>query len=67
MKKVSLLDENWKENPELLRIKNRGQGLESKYAPAVLEIIENVRNFRDRAVFGYAEKFDRVKLTPENV
>ncbi len=67
MRTVNLRKENWKEDPELSRIRNRGQGLESKYAPAVLEIIENVRNFRDRAVFGYAEKFDRVKLTPENV
>ena len=67
MRIVPLFDENWKENPELLRIKNRGQGLESKYAPAVLEIIENVRNFRDRAVFGYAKKFDRVELNAENV
>ena len=67
MRIVPLFDENWKENPELLRIKNRGQGLEPKYAPAVLEIIENVRNFRDRAVFGYAKKFDRVELNAENV
>ena len=67
MRIVPLFDENWKENPELLRIKNRGQGLESKYASAVLEIIENVRNFRDRAVFGYAKKFDRVELNAENV
>ncbi len=67
MKTVDLRKENWKEDTELSRIRNRGQGLESKYAPAVLEIIENVRNFRDRAVFGYAKKFDRVELTPENV
>ncbi len=67
MRIVNLRKANWREDPELSRIRNRGQGLESKYAPAVLEIIENVRNFRDRAVFGYAEKFDRVKLTPENV
>jgi len=67
MKTVDLRKENWKEDPELSRIRNRGQGLESKYAPAVLEIIENVRNFRDSAVFSYAKKFDRVELTPENV
>ncbi len=67
MRIVDLRKENWKENPELSRIRNRGQGLESKYAPAVLEIIENVRNFRDRAVFGYAKKFDRVELSSENV
>ena len=67
MRVVDLRKENWKEDPELSRIRNRGQGLESKYAPAVLEIIENVRNFRDRAVFGYAKKFDRVDLNSENV
>lgn len=67
MKTVDLRKENWKEDPELSRTRNRGQGLESKYAPAVLEIIENVRNFRDSAVFSYAKKFDRVELTPENV
>ncbi len=67
MKIVNLRKDNWKEDPELSRIRNRGLGLESKYAPAVLEIIENVRNFRDRAVFGYAKKFDRVELNSENV
>jgi len=67
MRVVDLRKENWKEDRELSRIRNRGQGLESKYASAVLEIIENVRNFRDRAVFGYAKKFDRVDLNSENV
>ena len=67
MRIVNLRTENWEKNPELLRIKNRGQGLESKYAQSVLEIIENVRNFGDNAVFSYARKFDRVELTPENV
>ncbi|WP_456436007.1 histidinol dehydrogenase [Thermovibrio ammonificans] len=67
MKVVNLRKENWQKDPDLLRIKTRGQGLESRYAPAVLEIIENVRQFRDTAVFGYAKKFDRVELTPENV
>ena len=51
MKKVDLRKEGWEKNPELLRIKNRGQGLESKYAQSVLEIIENVKNFGDSAVF----------------
>jgi histidinol dehydrogenase len=67
MKLVNLRKENWKEDPELLRIKTRGQGLESKYAQSVLEIIENVRKFGDSAIFSYAKKFDRVELTPENV
>ncbi|SMO70036.1 histidinol dehydrogenase [Balnearium lithotrophicum] len=67
MKLVNLRKENWKEDPELLRIKTRGQGLESKYAQSVLEIIENVRKFGDSAVFSYAKKFDRVDLNSENV
>ena len=67
MKKVDLRREGWERNPELLRIKNRAQGLESKYAQSVLEIIENVKNFGDSAVFSYAKKFDKVELTPENV
>ncbi|WP_457568847.1 histidinol dehydrogenase [Desulfurobacterium sp.] len=67
MRIVNLRKENWQEDPELSRIKTRGQGLESKYATSVLEIIENVRKYGDTAVFGYAKKFDRVELTPENV
>ena len=67
MRIVDLRKEGWEKDPELLRIKNRGQGLESKYAQSVLEIIENVRNFGDNAVFSYARKFDRVEPTPENV
>ncbi|WP_456396621.1 histidinol dehydrogenase [Desulfurobacterium sp.] len=67
MRIVDLRKENWQEDPELSRIKTRGQGLEGKYATSVLEIIENVRKYGDTAVFGYAKKFDRVELTPENV
>ena len=67
MKLVDLRKSDWKEDKELLRIKNRGLGLESKYAPSVLEIIENVRKYKDSAVFSYARKFDRVELTRESV
>jgi len=67
MKRVDLRKDDWQKDPELSRIKNRGQGLESKYAASVLEIIENVKKYGDTAVFGYAKKFDRVELTPENV
>ncbi len=67
MRIVDLRKEGWEKDPELLKIRNRGQGLESKYAQSVLEIIENVKNFGDSAVFSYAKKFDRVDLTPKNV
>ena len=67
MKIVDLRKTNWEKDTDLNRIKNRGQGLEGKYAQSVLEIIENVRKYGDTAVFGYAKKFDRVDLTPKNV
>jgi histidinol dehydrogenase len=67
MKIVDLRFPGWESSKEFQRIMNRGQGLESKYAQSVLEIIENVRERGDEAVFYYAEKFDRVKLTSESV
>ena len=67
MRKVDLRKKGWEKDPDLLRIKNRGQGLESEYAGAVLEIVESVRESGDKALFAYAERFDRVRLTPENV
>ena len=67
MKVVDLRFPGWESSKEFLRIMNRGQGLESKYAQSVLEIIENVRERGDEAVFYYAERFDRVKLTSESV
>jgi len=67
MRKVDLRKKNWENDPELLRIKNRGQGLESKYAQSVLEIIENVKNYGDSAVFSYARKFDRVEINSRNI
>jgi histidinol dehydrogenase len=67
MKVVDLRFPGWESSKEFQRIMNRGQGLESKYAQSVLEIIENVRERGDEAVFYYAEKFDRVKLTSESV
>ncbi len=67
MKIVDLRKNNWHTDSELKRIKDRGQGLEGKYAPSVLEIIENIRKYGDTAAFGYAKKFDRIDLTSENV
>jgi len=67
VRKVDLRKKGWEKDPDLLRIKNRGQGLESEYAGAVLEIVESVRESGDKALFAYAERFDRVRLTPENV
>lgn len=37
------------------------------YEAAVNEIVDNVKNGGDEALFGYAKKFDRADLTKENV
>ena len=39
----------------------------SQYESTVNEIIENVRNNKDQAIFEYTKKFDRFDLTPENI
>ncbi len=67
MRIVDLRSGAWQENKEFQRIRNRGQGLEGKYAQSVLDIIENVRNLGDSAVFSYARKFDKVELDSKNV
>ncbi|WP_456457378.1 histidinol dehydrogenase [Thermovibrio sp.] len=67
MRLVDLRTSDWERNEELLRIRNRGQGLEKEYAPYVLEIIDNVREKGDEALFYYAKKFDGVELSPDNV
>ncbi len=67
MRLVDLRTQGWEKNEELLRIRDRGQGLEREYAPVVLEIIDNVREKGDEALFYYARKFDKVELPPDNV
>ena len=37
------------------------------YEAAVNEIIENVRQKGDAALFEYTEKFDKARLTPETI
>lgn len=38
-----------------------------QYEAAVSEIVENVKKQGDQAVFDYTEKFDKFRLTPENI
>jgi histidinol dehydrogenase len=38
-----------------------------QFESTVNEIIENVKNNGDKAVFEYTEKFDKFRLTPENI
>ena len=40
---------------------------EAAYEASVREIVEQVRTNGDEALFGYTEKFDQVKLTPDTV
>ena len=39
----------------------------SQYESTVNEIIENVRENKDKAIFEYTKKFDRFELTAENI
>lgn len=39
----------------------------TQYEATVNEIIENVRTYRDKAVFDYTLRFDKFALTPENI
>ncbi len=64
--RIETLDESTKSHllKELLRRSPDNYG---KYEAGVQEILSNVREKRDEAVFAYTEKFDGVKLSAKNV
>lgn len=51
----------------LTNLLKRNPGSYGEYEQRVAAIVEDVRERGDEALFGYTEKFDRVKLTKENV
>lgn len=65
MKKIRLTDESKKKLLEDML--KRSPDSYGEYEAAVNEIIKNVRENGDKAVFSYTEKFDGVKLTGENI
>lgn len=51
----------------LTNLLKRNPGSYGEYEQRVAAIVEDVRERGDEALFGYTEKFDRVKLTKENI
>jgi histidinol dehydrogenase len=68
MKIVDLRGFIWEENPQLERIKNRGEILSEEYEKTVKEIIENVKTRGDEALIEYTNRFDRANINkPEEL
>ncbi len=67
MKIVDLRGKLIKENKDLNRLIKRSEMEVEQFEAAVKEIIKNVKERGDEAVLEYTEKFDRVKLTPEEL
>ena len=67
MKIVDLRGKLIKENKDLNKLIKRSEMEVEQYENAVKEIIKNVKERGDEAVLDYTEKFDRVKLTPEEL
>ncbi len=67
MKIVDLRGKLIKENKDLNKLIKRSEMEVEQFENAVKEIIKNVKERGDEAVLEYTEKFDRVKLTPEEL
>ncbi len=67
MKIVDLRKENWKEDERLNYITKRGEILTEEYERSVKEIIERVKKEGDKALIEFTEKFDKVKLSREEL
>ena len=64
--RIVKLDESSK-NKELENLLKRSPNQYGEYQSAVDEILMNVKTNKDKALFEYTEKFDGVKITPENI
>ncbi|MDO4489774.1 MAG: histidinol dehydrogenase [Lachnospiraceae bacterium] len=63
MKTVRLTEET--KNDILVNLLKRSPNQYGTYEAVVNEIIENVKQNKDQALFAYTEKFDKIALTPE--
>ena len=63
--RIVKLDESSKNNV-LENLLKRSPNQYGEYQSAVDEILMNVKTNKDKALFEYTEKFDGVKITPEN-
>ncbi|HEV09534.1 MAG TPA: histidinol dehydrogenase [Sulfurihydrogenibium azorense] len=67
MKIVDLRGRYFKENEELNKLIKRSDVETDLYEPVVKEIIKNVKERGDEALIEYTEKFDKVKIAPEDL
>ncbi|MBR4277915.1 MAG: histidinol dehydrogenase, partial [Lachnospiraceae bacterium] len=65
MKKIKLTNES--KNQILENLLKRSPSQYTEYEATVNDIINNVRNNKNKALFEYTEKFDGFKLTEENI
>ena len=64
--RIIKLTEETKQNL-LENLLKRSPNQYGSYEAAVAEIIENVKQNKDQALFAYTEKFDKARLTPETI
>ncbi len=65
---MRVLNLNQETKQELLKnLLNRNPGSYTSYESTVNEIIDNVRNNKDKALFDYTLKFDKCEINAENI
>ncbi len=67
MKIVDLRHRDFTKNEELQKLISRSDVEVEEYEKSVKEIIKDVKERGDEAIIEYTEKFDKVKLTPEEL
>ncbi len=67
MEIVDLRKENWSSDERLRYLIGRGEVLTEEYEQRVKEIIERIRGEGDEALLEFTEKFDKVKLSAEEL
>jgi len=67
MKIVDLRHENFTTNTEIQKLISRSEIDYEEYEKSVKEIIKNVKENGDKALLEYTEKFDKVKITSEEL
>ncbi len=67
MEVVDLRSGGWKYNERIKYLARRGEVLEEEYEDRVKEIIREVREKGDSALVSFTERFDGIKITPEEI
>ena len=67
MKIVKISSENFENNEAVKNLINRAKSDTEEFEKIVKEILKDVKENGDKAVIKYTEKFDKVKLSPEEL